>query len=139
MNADTDRFIAAVLAGDNAVTSAPAAVWPARHTHPDSLAPHRVDVPLGEAASKPAILDAFAQAFGMPRWFGHNWDALEECLHDLSWRPDGAMLVLVSGTAASRQDAEILMDILRSTCHHWQRAGRPFHVLVDPRLLAGEP
>jgi hypothetical protein len=35
--------------------------------------------------SKQAILAIYAQSLQLPDYFGWNWDALEECLRDLSW------------------------------------------------------
>jgi hypothetical protein len=40
---------------------------------------------LGGAAGKAALLERIAGALRFPRWFGGNWDALEDCLMDLSW------------------------------------------------------
>jgi Barstar (barnase inhibitor) len=39
-------------------------------------------------ASKRALLSAVAKAADFPRWFGENWDALADCLDDLSWYRD---------------------------------------------------
>ena len=44
-------------------------------------------VKLGDG--KDAILAALSRSLGFPDWFGGNWDALEDCLTDLSWRPAG--------------------------------------------------
>jgi hypothetical protein len=41
------------------------------------------------AHSKRAAIDAVADALGFPDWFGHNLDALYDCLTDLSWLPEG--------------------------------------------------
>ena len=43
--------------------------------------------------SKEELLDAIAEGFGFPDWFGRNWDALEECLRDLDAVNDGYALV----------------------------------------------
>src|SRR3954469_14515306 len=36
---------------------------------------------------KAAFLARCAQEFAVPSYFGHNWDALQDCLSDLSWAP----------------------------------------------------
>ncbi|MGX7827053.1 barstar family protein [Actinokineospora sp. 24-640] len=33
--------------------------------------------------------DAVAETLRFPEWFGHNLDALYDCLTDLSWLPEG--------------------------------------------------
>ena len=35
---------------------------------------------------KAALLRKIAAELGFPDWFGENWDALEDCLTDLTWR-----------------------------------------------------
>src|SRR5262245_53314468 len=49
----------------------------------------------GEAVtSGPALFDRCAAALAFPAWFGHNWDALADCLGDLSWLPGKGHVVL---------------------------------------------
>jgi hypothetical protein len=40
------------------------------------------------------LFDAFADRLEFPAWFGHTWDALANCLVDLSWRPARGHVVL---------------------------------------------
>ena len=53
----------------------------------------------GSIESKEELLDAIAEGFGFPDWFGRNWDALEECLRDLDAVNDGYALVITDATA----------------------------------------
>jgi len=41
-------------------------------------------VPIG-ITSKDVLLRILGQQLGVPKYFGVNWDALDECLLDLSW------------------------------------------------------
>ena len=88
----------------------------------------QVDLKGGDA------LRAFAQALHFPAWFGGNWDALEDCLGDLSWRPgEGHVLVLRNWQALSADDLGVLLDVLRSSADSWSGRGKPFFaVLIDP-------
>jgi hypothetical protein len=38
-----------------------------------------------KAKGKEKLLGTLAQKLQFPHYFGHNWDALDECLGDLSW------------------------------------------------------
>lgn len=77
-------------------------------------------------------LDAIAKALDFPGWFGRNWDALEDCLGDLSWRP-GAGHVLVFESFPRGDELGVLIDVLRSSAQFWAERARPFFaVLVDP-------
>jgi len=79
-------------------------------------------------------LRAIAQALRFPDWFGGNWDALEDCLGDLSWRQgDGHVLVFRNWQALGSDELGVLIDVLRSTAEFWSGRGRPFFaVLIDP-------
>ena len=104
-------------------------------TATDALGRHYVSLSLGDAADKEDILTEFARALDMPRWFGANWDALYDCLTDLSWLPDGAFTVAISGAIPDPETRETLQQILMDACQAWQDENTPFHVFVDPRLL----
>lgn len=69
------------------------------------------------AASKAATLAAFATALHFPDWYGHNLDALADCLGDLSWLPPGPVLIewddrplRAADPAAHQAIREILAD-----------------------------
>jgi len=44
-----------------------------------------VRIDLAGCTDKATLLARFAAALHFPDWFGHNWDALSDCLTDLSW------------------------------------------------------
>jgi RNAse (barnase) inhibitor barstar len=81
---------------------------------------------------KDKLLRGIAEALDFPEWFGENWDALEDCLSDLSWRK-AAGHVLVFDQARLGDDFGVLVDILRSAAEHWAARGTPFFaVFIDP-------
>jgi len=86
-------------------------------------------------------LRAISQALRFPDWFGGNWDALEDCLGDLSWRPGGGhVLVFRNWQALTGDDLGVLIDVLRSSAEFWQGRGKPFFaVLVDPQARLALP
>jgi hypothetical protein len=83
-------------------------------------------------ADKVQLLKNLAVALGFPDWFGHNWDALEDCLTDLSWREATAHVLLIE-EAKPGDDLGVLIDILRSSAESWAARGKPFFaIFVDP-------
>ena len=99
----------------------------------------RID--LGGAADKDALLARLAEALGFPDWFGGNWDALEDCLADLSWRAgEGHMLLLERHGELHLDDLGVLIDVLAAAADYWRGRGRPFFaVLVDPEGVLALP
>ena len=84
-------------------------------------------VRLSGARDKQALMQRIAGALQFPSWFGANWDALEDCLGDLSWFKAGGHVLLFEGAADLPADERgILLDILASAAANWMERGRPF-------------
>lgn len=82
------------------------------------------------------VFEAFARALAFPDWFGRNWDALEDCLSDLSWREAAGHVLLLHGGAAD----PTLLEVLDSAAQFWRAQHRPFFaVVVDPDRATGLP
>lgn len=95
----------------------------------------RVD--LAGAQTKDGMLERIAKALAFPDWFGGNWDALEDCLIDLSWCEAEGHVLVFSGLRPS-DDLGVLIDVLASSAEFWAARGRPFFaVLVDPERSLG--
>ena len=73
---------------------------------------------------------AHAAALRFPDWFGGNWDALADCLGDLSWLPEGGQLLLFDNAWEWRErdggDFATLLDICGEAAQDWTRGRRPF-------------
>jgi hypothetical protein len=83
---------------------------------------------------KTTFMRDIAAALGFPQWFGENWDALEDCLVDLSWcAAEGHVLVFEGFQVMSEEDVGLLIDVLISAAEFWAEQGRPFFaVFIDP-------
>ena len=100
----------------------------------------RID--LAAVRTKQELLDTIARELAFPEWFGGNWDALEDCLGDLSWRPQRDRVLLIEGfeslASVSHDDFRVLLDLLADVAEHWSAQGRVFLVLfVDPEHKLG--
>lgn len=77
-------------------------------------------VPAG-LADKQAVLAWYAEALRFPSYFGENWDALNDCLSDLSWIAEKNVLIshhdMPLTTALA--DRSIYLDVLANAAHHW--------------------
>ena len=83
--------------------------------------------------AKPTLLKNLAKALAFPDWFGENWDALEDCLTDLSWS-DAAGHVLLFDDARAGDDFGVLVDVLESAAQYWAGRKKPFFaVFVDAK------
>lgn len=91
-----------------------------------------------KCSTKQSCLREFAKVLEFPPYFGHNWDALDECLADLAdWLPaDGYILVFLNSDqllADSEEDFRILIEVLQTAAE--ERASRqppvPFHAILQ--------
>lgn len=108
----------------------------------DALRPSGLDfqrIGIRGVAEKSALMEALGSALRLPAWFGGNWDALEDCLTDLSWRAGAGHVIAFEGLdALPQEEQDVLFDVLASAAEFWREQGKPFFaVFVDPgRRLA---
>jgi hypothetical protein len=88
----------------------------------------------GRLTTKTAMLKAVSKALKFPDYFGHNWDAMEECLTDMSWHA-GAVVLLIEKAAIPEAEAPkdwtVLLAILADSARYWQAEGRSFAVFLQ--------
>jgi hypothetical protein len=88
---------------------------------------HVACIDLAGAVAKEALIGRIAKALAFPEWFGGNWDALEDCLSDLSWMTAGGYVLLIEGAAqVPPVERGTLIDILASAAAAWAERGQPF-------------
>ncbi len=114
-----------------------------------SIRPHHavvVRIPKG-IRTKHALLAEFQRQLRLPSYFGWNWDALEDCLRDLSWLDESENVVVVHDSLPlprGRRNRPIYLHILRDLAEFWSHHGsRQFQVVfsntVRPSVLLHWP
>lgn len=92
----------------------------------------RID--LAGCRDKADALARIGKALQFPGWFGANWDALADCLGDLSWLlAPGFLLVLEhSGEwrAADADNFDTLLAILNEAALEWRERNVAFWALL---------
>lgn len=92
-----------------------------------------IDLPKNVTAA--TVFEGFASAMRFPEWFGANWDALADCLMDLSWLDEKGYLIILRGCGAAFPDQQsvwpTLIGILQEAAEYWRDEGVPFSVLLD--------
>lgn len=82
---------------------------------------------------KPAMMAELAEKLAFPTYFDSNWDALEECLNDLSWFDGETCLVIEEAGVPETEAPEawgVLLDILGDAARAWRDEGRVFSVFL---------
>lgn len=97
----------------------------------------RIDPSIGVADE---LMKALYYLLWFPGYFGFNWDALYDCLRDLSWLPcRKVVLVHESLPRLSRGDLHVYLGILRdSVCDRIDDEGHELEVVflaVDEALV----
>ena len=96
----------------------------------------RID--LFQAQDKRGMLDSIGRAMSFPAGFGHNWDALLDCLADLGWHADhgasGYLVILehcdgIHGRAEA--DFVALLQVFEAAADEWREQGIPFWCFAD--------
>jgi RNAse (barnase) inhibitor barstar len=84
---------------------------------------------------KEQLMNAMATALDLPEHFGHNWDALEECLAELDGIEAKGYVLLydhIDGLLSSHPDQfETLVEIFRDAVAAWQEDGTAMIVVLS--------
>lgn len=102
-----------------------------------------IRIDLAGCVDKAGLLARLAAALQFPAWFGHNWDALADCLTDLSWLPAeryAITLVQPQGLRAAAPDTfATALEILDEAAAYWAAAGVAFSVRLDDGPATDRP
>lgn len=93
-----------------------------------------VKLDLRKVRGKKGFLARLAKALHCPPYFGMNWDALSDCMRDLSWLNDnGWVVILFNGqdfAAKNQDDFKIAIDVLQTAAEYWRSQAKPFWVFI---------
>jgi len=79
-----------------------------------------VVVPVGIADSA-VLLRVLAERLRFPDWFGGNWNALSDCLRDLSWIPERTVVLWHEEfPPISPADLELYLELLADSAASWK-------------------
>jgi hypothetical protein len=86
------------------------------------------------ASSRAGFFQEVAQALRFPEYFGHNWDAVYDCLTDLNWLPAAGYVLVVDGFdhLATKEPGQwdIGLNVLRESCAFWRPLSRSMYALL---------
>jgi RNAse (barnase) inhibitor barstar len=85
----------------------------------------------GELMSETAgVMAEFARVLRFPAYFGKNWDALSDCLTDLSWLDNAYSHFVVVIDHWDHCASPLLQEILQEMVSLWADAETPVYVLL---------
>ena len=91
-----------------------------------------VRIDLHRVAGKAGFLGRAARALKFPEWFGKNWDALNDCLTDLSWlKGKGWVIIFENSKGFAERNPQLFqkaVEVFQAASDYWRRAGKPFWV-----------
>jgi RNAse (barnase) inhibitor barstar len=97
-----------------------------------------VDLDLASVQNKAELLELLAERFGLPPYFGGNWDALYDSLTDLPSADARSWLILMRNAAGfasrHRRDFATALRVFTEAAKYWATQGKPFSLIV-----AGQP
>lgn len=90
---------------------------------------------IGTADTLAQVLHTLGRDLAFPSWYGHNLDALYDCLTDPDWLPGPGHLLLIGGVDALSQTTPDswahLLEVLGAASDARRDAGLPFWVVLD--------
>ncbi|SBT07079.1 conserved hypothetical protein [Candidatus Accumulibacter aalborgensis] len=103
----------------------------------DALGLACFEVSLADVVRIDAVLAALGRGLDFPEWYGHNFDALKDCLTDFSWQPAAGCVIIVSHAetlqATHPATFQTLNEVFTAAIAEWRSQGLPLWVFYDLR------
>lgn len=96
---------------------------------------HGAALNLAQVGNKAEFLQRCADDLQLPEWFRYDWDALADCLTDLSWwRRSGGFLLLAGSWRAFQEtapdEATTAAEIIAAAADYWAARDKPLAALL---------
>lgn len=86
------------------------------------------------AEKRAAVLAEIGRALRFPGYYGRNLDALEECLTDLSWLPEGEVVLVWDGDQLLHRSDPAgyasVVEVLTAAVATMRSSTHPLHVVL---------
>ncbi len=95
------------------------------------VGPHVFVIDGENCRSVKSLMGEFAKSLGFPSYFGHNWDALDDCLEDIESEPDSNVVVAIcnaDSVLGIGHRIVTLLEVLDRAAQFWEREN-PDHYL----------
>ena len=85
-----------------------------------------------DGMANPSLMEGVRRTLEFP-YFGHNWDAMNDCLRDLSWISFRSLVLVIENSSAlwMKQDFEAgqLLESWLFSAESWAEQGKAFHLV----------
>jgi RNAse (barnase) inhibitor barstar len=79
------------------------------------------------------LFQELSKGLNFPDYFGNNWDALDECINDLSWLSETSIYVIHNGfPALDEQEIMNYWDTIKTAVENWKaKSHKKFAVIFE--------
>jgi RNAse (barnase) inhibitor barstar len=87
--------------------------------------------------SESELLNRISRAMKFPSYFGHNWNALKDCISDLAWIPAKGYVILFSNADSFVKnyphDFKVFSEIIKMVSEFWAEQQVEFILIIETK------